>query len=120
MTRQEMTRQEIFDKAVAVVAERGFTTAMDNGNCRYRSDIGPCLVGALIPDDLYNPIIEGRPVLDDMVFSLIPGIPDTDDMRTFLKELQYCHDAAETPDEMRARLYDFALHNDLKLPEMLR
>ena len=67
----QMTRQDAFDQIVAHMRhQRAFSIghidgqAADEGEepgCRYRGDNGmKCAVGALIPDDLYSPFMEGK------------------------------------------------------------
>ena len=55
-----MTEQEIFDTVLAHLREQGKAAATDDGGCRYRGADGTaCAVGCLIPDELYDPVIEG-------------------------------------------------------------
>jgi len=60
-----MTLQEIFDKVVQHARTQG-TEAMDRlGTCVYRTlDGRKCFIGALIPDEEYNPDMEGASVAD--------------------------------------------------------
>ena len=56
-----MTNQEIFDKIHQhLLTQR--TAAIKNGSCAYRAGPKACAVGALIPDSLYTPEIEGASV----------------------------------------------------------
>ena len=56
-----MTNQEIFDKVhTHLLTQR--TAAIENGSCAYRAGPKSCAVGALIPDALYTPEIEGTSV----------------------------------------------------------
>lgn len=61
-----MTEQEIFDKAAAHLLEQG-KRARENGRCCYRASVSgtvlKCAVGALIPDELYDPRLEGLPAI---------------------------------------------------------
>jgi hypothetical protein len=60
-----MTDQEIFDKVALHLlsyAKQGFKSVDDRG-CLYRNGEGlSCAVGCLIPDDLYDPVIEHHPI----------------------------------------------------------
>ena len=56
-----MTNQEIFDKVhTHLLTQR--TAAIKDGSCAYRAGAKSCAVGALIPDNLYTPEIEGASV----------------------------------------------------------
>ena len=58
-----MTEQEIFDTVLTHLREQGKAAATDDGGCRYRDADGTaCAVGCLIPDELYDPVIEGLSV----------------------------------------------------------
>lgn len=62
-----MTEQEIFDTVLTHLREQGKAAATDDGDCKYRGTRGTaCAVGCLIPDELYNPLIEGLSV--DQIF----------------------------------------------------
>ena len=88
-----MTEQEIFDKAAAHLLEQG-KRARENGKCCYRTSgsgtVLKCAVGALIPDELYDPLLEGLPA--------IWGFPDgggESELRrkvALLESLQIVHD----------------------------
>lgn len=63
---KELALQEIFDRVALHLLTQG-TAAVDPGRgmCKYRTDAGlKCAVGGLIPDDLYDPRIEGAAVVD--------------------------------------------------------
>lgn len=56
-----MNQQEIFDKVhTNLLTQR--TAAIEDGSCAYRAGTQTCAVGALIPDCLYTPEIEGTSV----------------------------------------------------------
>lgn len=56
-----MTNQEIFNKVhTHLLTQR--TAAIEDGACAYRAGSKSCAVGALIPDSLYTPEIEGTSV----------------------------------------------------------
>ena len=55
-----MTEQEIFDTVLEHLREQGKAAANAEGSCQYRGANGTaCAVGCLIPDELYDPLIEG-------------------------------------------------------------
>ena len=55
-----MTEQEIFDTVLTHLREQGEAATSAGGSCRYRGANGTaCAVGCLIPDELYDPLIEG-------------------------------------------------------------
>ena len=54
-----MTQQEIFDTVLAHLRKQGKAAMDDKGNGQYRGlDGTACAVGCLIPDELYDPLIE--------------------------------------------------------------
>lgn len=66
-----MTAQEIFDTVINHLLQQGGPAlnynyddeALDDPVCRYRSNNGlKCAVGCLIPDDQYDPLMEGMGV----------------------------------------------------------
>ena len=62
-----MTAQEIFDTVLTHLREQGKAAKGRDGDCQYRGTRGTaCAVGCLIPDELYNPLIEGLSV--DQIF----------------------------------------------------
>jgi len=63
-----MTAQEIFDKVINHLLQQGGPALNynydDDHKCRYRSNNGlKCAVGCLIPDDQYDPLMEGMGVI---------------------------------------------------------
>ena len=59
-----MTEQEIFDTVLTHLREQGEAATSAGGSCRYRGANGTaCAVGCLIPDELYDPLIEGLSVV---------------------------------------------------------
>jgi hypothetical protein len=57
----KLSEQEIFDQFLSMMRARGWQAATDPvlESCVYRSDIGPCAIGMLIPNELYSPALEG-------------------------------------------------------------
>lgn len=54
-----LTMQQVFDNAINVMRARDYSVAASDGTCLYRSSVGPCVIGASIPDELYDENIEG-------------------------------------------------------------
>lgn len=95
----QKTDQQLFDAMIAHLRAQGGPAIGGGGVCMYRTMDGrKCPVGALIPDDLYRPEMEGRDVtslskssrndwmdreLGDFFREHLP----------MLKEVQYIHDA---------------------------
>lgn len=56
---RQLSAQEIFEKAATHLLKQGVKST-DDGRCRYRGpDNTMCAVGALIPDNAYDPDFEG-------------------------------------------------------------
>jgi hypothetical protein len=114
---QYRTRQEIYD-IVKTHAQLQPYRSRNPGNthCAYRGETGSkCFVGALIPDEKYNPNFDERCDTSIDTYSNADireaaGISDND--RNFAASLQSIHDctsAYEWPDALRT----FALENGL-------
>lgn len=93
-----MTPQEVFDKTVTELAEQR-VPALDNKegrrNCRYRDRHGnACAAGVHIPDERYDPKIEGMSVLDLCIPSVPLNLCDLPAFRhgDLLHRLQSVHD----------------------------
>lgn len=87
-----MTAQEVFDKVATHLLKQGVCSADDDNDreCLYRGPNGTmCAAGALIPDDKYDPILEGFPVTDPRVWSVL-GLDDC--LKVLVFELQCVHD----------------------------
>ena len=95
-----MTRQEMFNAAARQLLNQGGPALTPGGpfgtdRCAYRGPNGTrCAVGALIPDELYDPAMEGKPVWTVMnefpaVYRLFHGVRN----ETFLGDLQAVHDS---------------------------
>lgn len=58
-----MTAQEIFDKVTAHLRKQGKASVDIDGSCAYRGEGGTsCAVGCLIPDEMYDEMMEGGAV----------------------------------------------------------
>lgn len=90
-----MTNQEIFDKVrTHLLTQR--TAAVHEGSCAYRAGTKACAVGALIPDALYTPEIEGKSVgsiiNSQKLASVLLQAGFTPDQHPLLRDLQRVHD----------------------------
>ena len=106
-----MTLQEMFDEAGCHLIRQGEQSLVYDeigASCAYRGFSGTkCAVGALIPDDKYNPRWEGRPVIflrQEPGFWALFG----DDVITmdFLSGLQVAHDTCCFPSDFRRHVFE--------------
>lgn len=98
-----MTRQQIFDAVVEHFIKQGAPAVIQHGaseiTCCYRTPDGlKCAIGALIPDELYTPEMEGAAAL--VVLRVYPlagkavGLSKSNEK--LFEALQEAHDAAAT------------------------
>lgn len=96
-----MTNQEIFDKVHQhLLTQR--VAAVADGACAYRAGTRSCAVGALIPDNIYVPAIEGCSVsvlvsdskaeYNSPLAPVLTAAGFTPDQYTLLRDLQRVHD----------------------------
>lgn len=105
-----MTIQEIFDKvATHLLTQMKISTGRISHDlpvaCKYRGDNGlMCAVGCLIPDELYDPVIEG--LNSFALFGSVPKLKHailSDDAHSailqlnLIRDLQEIHDLREVP-----------------------
>jgi len=100
-----MNRQEIFDKVKKHLLTQGKRAVNAMGKCKYRifdengEVIAKCAIGALIPDEIYVPSMEGTTFhwinlyYRDKILDYL-GLSSTDDDVKFLNALQAVHDHA--------------------------
>lgn len=89
-----ITKQEIFDTVVRHLWAQG-EQAIDRGVCQYRAPGGlKCAVGILIPDDKYDPKMDGSMILREVMFRVELG----QEHFGFLSELQAAHDTCHNWD----------------------
>lgn len=106
-----MNRQEVFDTMLAHLRKQGRVAVIDGVGCAYRTPEGlKCAVGALIPDNLYNPNIENKSVMSYEVRQCLPfSITESD--RSFLSDVQLnMHDRLEGRPDFHTALEDAAAH----------
>lgn len=128
-----MKAQEVFDTVVRHLAKQGRRAVVadaDHGYvCRYHTPDGlKCAVGCLIPDDQYNPAIEGR-MFSSLATAAHPPawVRDIVDSghQTLLFDLQRAHDTPADGYGLGHHLSDIAAYhglsaailNEVTLPE---
>ena len=132
-----MNQQEVFNKAYLAIVAQGLPSIDDKGVCLYRGLKGrKCAIGHLIPDELYDPLIEGsapcfqpttgKQLALQRVLEAVFSNLDKNDI-PFLHNLQRCHDnAAEDSmcdrgcsflEAFRIRCKIFATNYSLTLPQ---
>lgn len=85
-----MTSQELFDAVVNYSRTMKEKCQNDKGNCFYRGpNNNKCFIGALIPDEEYNPAWEGT-VLGDQILLNRGRIDEKD--KHLARDLQQVHD----------------------------
>lgn len=116
-----MTKQEMFDQAVGGLIKQGRRAHNKYGDCKYRTDDGlKCAFGMLIPDEIYNPKMEGWSVTSWMEDGGSTAYDFTkhfsEQNLDFGEKLQEIHDSRiYTWDEMLDTYKKFAIEQDLKL-----
>jgi hypothetical protein len=105
-----LNKQEIFDtvaKHLLKQMEQSLTHRLNgkiilSTQCAYRGDSGcKCAIGCLIPDDRYDPSLEGNDVVRGLVRQLLIdiGIDMTNfSIASLIIDLQHTHDAYEPKD----------------------
>ena len=89
----DLNKQEAFDTMLAQIRKQGRPALSLGGLCSYRGNDGTkCAVGALIPDDQYNRMMEGQGAT-----ALVGYGPSRASTITFLAQAQMLlHDSAYT------------------------
>lgn len=88
------TPQEAFDKVCAHIKAQGHKSYdSDRNQCLYRNGPDKCAIGALIPDEEYQPEFDGR--ANSCVVAVAPKVPALQGLSgSFLLKLQEAHDHA--------------------------
>lgn len=120
--------QAVFNDTYSGLKAQGFkrsTSRVGNFNsCQYRGDNDrKCAIGHCIPDNLYDPEMEGYTPTHvnsaaEKVFIEVFG-PESEETidRVELGCLQDAHDNGDTPEKMEKLLREFAESFDLTVPE---
>jgi hypothetical protein len=118
------TLQQVFDDAYRGLAAQGFRRSQTNmESCAYRGDDNRrCAIGHCIPDDLYDPVIEGAVISSPFgrrpeAVTLFDGLFGTIN-RGSLSELQFHHDCWPVPEDMRNALHNWARGEGLTIPSI--
>ena len=87
-------RRDIFTKVYVALRKQGRSSIDEEGSCQYRgSNNTRCAAGWLLPDDQWEPGIEGLSVDESSVWKRF-GLPDQ--LKDFIRALQRAHDAGYT------------------------
>jgi len=96
--------QEVFDKVVSHLRAQNAKSTINSGvGCAYRGEnCRKCAIGCLIPDEEYNPKMEGKPLWDllrldhQSSLGLFPENSKTNEMLrehfSMLDNMQWVHD----------------------------
>ena len=110
-----LTEQEIFNKAFAGLRSQGFARSYESkSGCLYRHGALRCAIGWCIPDENYRVGLENCRANHPKVREAAEIPPDI--YHWFLRDLQSCHDAAISQEEMEKNLRAFAISNSLTIP----
>lgn len=115
-------KQEMFAIAYLGMASQKFEQSLglnEYGHkaCRYRGNENRrCIVGYLIPDELYRPDMEGYVV--GQLYQNFTGLPyENPELVSMQAELQAIHDRRDySPEQRRKRLIEWAQQYQLKIP----
>ena len=89
----EASLQDIFDLVAAHLMTQGVVSEDQSGQCVYRSpDNLKCAIGCLIPDDAYDPKLEGREGNHPIVLRALGFNTRVDHRIELLLTLQQVHD----------------------------
>lgn len=110
--------QQALTRAVTGIVAQGKLAKIDGGECLYRSPDGcKCGVGHLIPDDRYNKDIEGTGVENIDVWAYLDPALGPHPDRTFLRDLQFAHDSADSLDKFLSNARELANSYELEMPQ---
>ena len=112
-----MNKQQIFDAVVNHLAAQKTQSISPRPDgkgtqCAYRGENGAkCAVGCLIPDELYDPSMEGDNVDQLADINKLPD--DLVDHVSLLYDLQFAHDYSLIVDDLKTNLRMIASLRDL-------
>jgi hypothetical protein len=120
-----MTKQEAFDKVWQwFVVEGHGPSVNDQGSCMYRGIGGAkCAAGVLIPDDIYEPAMEGKTIwrVVDMFKKLVPllgsGTPFISDLQRVHDQSAMAYSSQEFSAAVTKRLRTIAKAHHLNVPQ---
>jgi len=109
-----MNHQEVYNKVKThLLTQNEKSKVHTSGMCRYRTGTElKCAVGILIPDELYDPIFEGKRAyaLPKFILDVI-GVENDQDAE-FLNILQSIHDISDVC-KWEEKLEEFAINHEL-------
>ena len=116
-----MNLQQIFNNAWNGAKSKGFSLSMNYNTCQYRDKNGNCCaIGWSIPDDKYDPSMEGSGIQDNQKVKHLLAYRGS---IHHLVSLQECHDKpalqleyAKVEQNYERNLRQFAEDHDLKIP----
>lgn len=112
-----LDRQKTFDTMLAHLRQQGKPAVVHGTtSCRYRTSDGlKCAVGALIPDENYDPSIEGGSV-NPRIIDLIPGADVRTDLDFLTDAQSQLHDiiSEHYPTQLERNAIAFAHVYDLE------
>lgn len=91
----QIDRQDIFNRVVEHARKQNSKAISIYDQCRYRIGEPPkkCFIGCLIPDEKYDPSMEGLSAINDRILSVIFDTTKIDELdKLFLLRLQKIHD----------------------------
>lgn len=94
---QRKKDQEIFDKVVTHLFTQKVKCVDDKGRCVYRFNGLSCAAGCLIPDEEYNPSLEGTSI--NFLINDGTVLQNYKNNSEIIKKLQKIHDFMETNDK---------------------
>ena len=110
---KKLTKQDIFNIVANGMLKQG-KKSEDRGSssCLYRGPNGlKCAIGMLMPDNLYDSIMEGQSASESDVMKTL-NVPNTVAFADFLDNLQGVHDD-HLPNDWDRELVNFAHHYGL-------
>jgi hypothetical protein len=93
-----MSIKQIINKVGNHLLKQNAKSIDSDNACRYRGDNGmSCAIGCLLPDEMYDPLIEGKGVVSDILkarLKHVVGVKNSSRIQklTLLGELQNLHD----------------------------
>ncbi len=106
------TKQETYNIVVEHARKQGCKSEKvdetGSRNCRYRLDGLKCFIGALIPDNRYDPKMENKAVTSNIISDLLVDLGHDLDLCRILQSIHDAYDIEEWEDEFReiAKMYD--------------
>lgn len=108
-----MTEQETFDMAARPLLHQGCKSEK-YGMSVYRGSNGSkCVIGFLIPDDRYDPEMEGRGCLDAIVSEVLKSLGHDLELCLSLQAVHDIGEVSEWEDRLRGIAKDYGLSDNV-------